>query len=181
MIKCTEFVLDDLMAITAIPVTDYVPGTASWQMTATIPSASFSPTLTNAIVIGQRKATVTDGGSETEVGKLIPIVKMTGKAKDQEGDSVAGRQHTVTVTCEVDDRDWSVWEDLLALERTPRHLLLTFRQGTRAFVTATGDTYLFETDRDGAKTTATFKIFNLMGIQLIIEQRTTGDYGESST
>ena len=108
-------------------------------------------------------------------GKLVPIRRMTGKAKDSKSDSVAGRLHTVTVNCEVDDRDLSadgndltVLDYLLALERTPCHLLLTFRGGQRAFVAATNDTYMCETTRDGAKTSLSFKIQNLMGIQLII-------------
>ena len=162
MNKCSEFVLDDLMAITAIPVTDYVLGTAAWQLKPTIANTSFSPTtLNNAIVVGLQPATTG--------GKLVPIIKMTGKAKDAESDSVAGRQHTVTVSCEVDDRDGSVWDYLLDLERIPSHLLLTFRMGTRAFVAATRDTYLCEVERDGAKTSVTFKVNNLMGIQLITE------------
>lgn len=162
MTKCSEFVLDDLMAITAIPVTDYVMGTAAWQLKPTIVKTSFSPTLANAIVVGIQPATTG--------GKLIPIKRMTGKAKDAESDAVAGRQHTVTVTCEVDDRDGSVWDCLLDLERTPSHLLLTFRDDTtQGFVSATRDTYTCEVERDGAKTSVTFKVCNLMGIQLITE------------
>lgn len=170
MTNCKEFVLDDLMAVTAIPVSDFSPGFAAWQLTPTIPSAGFSPTLTRAIVIGQKPA-VADG-------RLIPIVKLTGKAKDDETDSVAGRLHKVTVTCQVDDRDggvWAdgrdvgVWTDLLTLERRQSHLLLTFRDGTtRGFVQATGDTYICTVERDGAKTSVAFHIQNTMGIQLIV-------------
>ena len=144
MNSCKEFALDDLMAVTAIPVEDYRLGTLSWQLTPTIPSSAFSPTLSRAITIGQSPAVAG--------GRLIPIVKTTGKAKDAEGDSVAGRLHTVTVTCEADDREASVWNHLLALERTPSHLLLTFRDGTRGFVSATRDTYTCEVERNGAKT-----------------------------
>lgn len=160
MTQCSEFVLDDLMAITAIPVTDYSPGFAAWQLTPTIPSAGFSPTLTRAIVVGQRPAVAG--------GRLIPIMKLTGKAKDDESDSVAGRLHKVTVTCQADDRDPAVWDHLLALERTPSHLLLTFRDGTRGFAQATQDTYTCTVERDGAKTSVAFHIQDLMGIQLIV-------------
>lgn len=98
---------------------------------------------------------------------LIPIMPRTGKAKDDESDSVAGRLHDVTVTCEVDDRDSNVWGHLLTLERTPSHLLLTFRGGVQAFVAGSEDTYICRTGRDGAKTTVTFRVQDLMGIQLM--------------
>lgn len=161
MTNCKEYVLDDLMAVTAIPVSDFSPGFAAWQLTPTIPSAGFSPTLTRAIVIGQKPAVAG--------GRLIPIVKLTGKAKDDETDSVAGRLHKVAVTCQVDDRDGGVWADLLTLERRQSHLLLTFRDGTTSgFVQATGDTYICTVERDGAKTSVAFHIQNTMGIQLIV-------------
>ena len=159
MNSCKEFALDDLMAVTAIPVEDYRLGTLSWQLTPTIPSSAFSPTLAHAITIGQTPATAG--------GRLIPIVKYSGKAKDNEGDSVAGRLHTVSVSCEADDRDPQVWNHLLALERTPSHLLLTFRDGTRGFVSATRDTYTCEVERSGAKTNVSLKVYDLMGIQLL--------------
>lgn len=160
MNNCSEFVLDDLMAICAIPVRDFNPGTASWQLKPTIPAGNFYPTLTNAIVIGLQPA--------TEGGRLVPIMRSTGKAKDDESDSVAGRLHTVTVNCDADDRDGSVWAYLLALERTQSHLLLTFRDGTRAFAQATIDTYTCTVERNGAKTSVAFRIENIMGIQLIV-------------
>lgn len=165
MLNCKEYELDDLLAVTAIPVTDFSPGTAAWQLKPVIASASLSPTLTNAVAIGLQPVTG---------GRLIPIKRMSGKAKDSEGDSVAGRKHTVSVSCEADDRDLTadsrgetVLDHLLRLERTPSHLLLTFRGGQRAFVIATDDTYTCEVSRDGAKTSVQFKIENLMGIQLI--------------
>lgn len=159
MITCGEYDLDDLLAVTAIPVTDYSVGAYGWQVMPTIPNTAFSPTLTNAIALGLRPATTG--------GKLIPLTRKSGKAKDSEGDSVAGRKHNVTVSCEADDRDPATWDYLLALERTPCHLLLTFRGGTRGFVAATEDSYMCEVNRDGAKTNVEFKIENLMGIQLI--------------
>ena len=147
------------MAIVAIPVGDYNVGAAAWQVKAVIPATGFSPTLTNSITIGLQPAVY--GGT------LIPIRRSTGKAKDAESDSVAGRRHSVSVQCEADDRESSVWNDLLTLERTPCHLLLTFRGGIRAFVQGSIDSYHCEVERDGAKTAVSFKMDCLMGIQLI--------------
>lgn len=160
MTNCKEFVLDDAIAITAIPVTDFNIGTAQWQLTPTITKTGFTPTLANAITIGMSPATTN--------GTLIPIIRTTGKAKDDEGDSVAGRMHTVTATCQVDERDNTIWDNLLTLERTPSHLLLTFRDKTQAFVAATKDSYLFTVERDGAKTSVQFRIHNYMGIQMLV-------------
>ena len=157
--NCKEFELDDVMAITAIPVEDMNLGTLAWQLQPTISTDYFSPTLTHAITIGLQPALT--GGT------LIPIIHRTGKAKDAESDNVAGRQHNVSVVCEIDERDSECWNPLLTLERTPSHLLLTFRDNTRAFVSATKDTYICEVERDGAKTSVSFKIQNLMGIQTI--------------
>lgn len=164
MTNCQEFALDDLMAVCAIPVADMPasdPESPVNSLTAVIASEGFHPVVTAATVIGQRPA--------TENGRLIPIRRGTGKAKDDVSDSVAGRLHTVTVTCEADDRDGAVWADLLHLERTPSHLLLTFRDGTtRAFVSASRDTYICTVERDGAKTAVTFKVQDIMGIQRIV-------------
>lgn len=160
MPNCKEFVLDDVMAITAIPLSDVTIGNATWQLTPIIPLGQFSPTLNSTITIGLQPA--------TPGGTLIPIMRKSGKAKDDESDSVAGRLHTVTVTCEVDDRDTDVWSDLLTLERTPSHLLLTFRDNTRAFVAATQDTYLCTVERDGSKTSINLRVQNIMGIQLLV-------------
>jgi len=162
MSSCKEFYLDDILAITAIPVTDFPVGDASWQVTKTIPMESFSPTLTNAITIGMVPA--------VSGGMLIPIRRKTGKVKDDESDSVAGRAHAVDVSCEVDDREASVWEYLTTLERTPCHLLLTFRDAvTRAFVCATEDTYTCNVDRDNSSTSVSFRIRCLMGLQLLTQ------------
>ena len=176
MPTCKEFTLDDLMAITAIPVTDFNPaavpggspsGVTSWLLAPAIPKAQFSPTLTRAVTIGQQPATTG--------GILIPIMRLTGKAKDDESDQTAGRLHKVTVNCQIDDRDLSrdqngltVLDYLLTLERTPSHLLLTFRDQSRAFVQGSKDTYLCTVDRDGAKTTVQFRIECLMGIQMFV-------------
>lgn len=169
MPTCKEFTLDDLMAITAIPVTVYNPaavpggslsGVNSWMLFPVIPKAQFSPILTRVITIGQQPATTG--------GILIPIMRGTGKAKDDESDQTAGRLHKVTVTCQIDDRDPSVWTNLLTLERTPSHLLLTFRDRSRAFVQASKDTYLCTVDRDGAKTSVQFRTECFMGIQMIV-------------
>ena len=167
MPTCKEFYLDDLMAITAIPVTDFYPGSSGWQLQPVIAASAFFPTFTHAITIGRQPATT--GGT------LIPIMRLTGKAKDDESDQIAGRLHKVTVNCQIDDRDLSrdasgmtVLDHLLTLERTPSHLLLTFRDQSRAFVQAGKDTYLCTVDRDGAKTSVQFRIECLMGIQMIV-------------
>lgn len=163
MINCSEYILDDVMAITAIPVEDIPasnPSSPANSLEPTIAGTGFNPTLTHAVTIGMQPATAG--------GVLIPIKRMTGKAKDSEDDSVAGRTHTVSVNCEVDDRDAGIWAHLLTLERTPSHLVLTFRDGQRAFVSATEDTYRCTTERDGAKTTVTFRIQNFMGIQMLV-------------
>ena len=171
MNNCSEFVLDDLMAITAVPAVNIpasLPTSPANSLSPTISASGFSPSLTGSITIGQKPA--------VQGGALVPIKRFTGKAKDDESDSVAGRLHTVSVTCEVDGRDSSadsggrrIWDYLLQLERGTYHLLLTFRDGvTRAFVSASEDTYLFNAERDGSKTTVTFRIQNLMGIQLIV-------------
>ena len=168
--SCQEYYLDNVMAIVAIPVDDIPaesPSSPANSLRPSIPSAGFSPPLARAVTIGALPA--------TEDGALVPIQMNTGKAKDGEGDSSADRLHTVSVTCEVDDRDMapgtsgkSVLDHLLTLERTPSHLLLTFRGGARALVSATEDTYTCEVERDGAKTAVTFRIQNLMGVQFIV-------------
>lgn len=158
--NCKEFYLDDVMAIVAVPVDDYDFWPYVSPLQPTIASADFSLPMTNAIVIGQQAAT--DGG------ELIPIIKLTGKAEDAEDDSVAGRKHTVTVKCEVDDRDHGTWPLLRTLEIAPRHLLLTFRGGEQAFVAASEDTYKFSVSRSGAKTSVQFRIESISGLQIII-------------
>ena len=156
-ISCREFLLDDIMAVTAVPVGNIGTADPSSPANAMTPAiAAFSPPMAGAIAIG------------AQAGADIPIMRGTGKAKDDEADSVAGRLHTVTATCEVDDRDGEVWADLLTLERSQRHLLLTFRGGARAFVSASVDTYTCTVERNGAKTSVQFRIRNLMGIQLLV-------------
>ncbi len=160
MANCKEFVFDDIMAVTAIPVTAFNPGVAAWQLTPTIPSSSFSPPLSSSITIGYYPM----GAGRP----LIPIMSRTAKAKDDENDSIAGRLHTVTITCDADARNVSIWSSLLTIERTPSHLMLTFRDKTRAFVSSTKDTYKCTTEREGSKTIVTFRIENTMGIQMIV-------------
>lgn len=178
--NCTEYVLDDLMAITAIPLADIPPGNPGSPANSLAPSiakAEFRPTLARAVTIGRVPLDLTvQGGTVNRSAFLVPIKRMTGKAKDNEGDSVAGRLHTVSVNCEVDDRNpvagtsgKTLLDYLLALERTPSHLVLTFRDGTTmGFVSATQDAYLCNVERDGSKTTVAFRIQNLMGIQLLV-------------
>lgn len=170
MMNCKEY-RDDVMTITAIPVSKISSAAATSAVLALTPTVSYDFSQhfdADTIVIGMTKARRIVSGVANVYGSLIPIKRESGKAKDNEGDSVAGWLHTVTVNCEVDDRDSNVWDDLLTLERTPAHLLLTFRDNTQAFVAATEDTYTCEVERDGSKTSVSFKIQNLMGIQLIV-------------
>lgn len=172
MNDCKEFVLDDLMAITAIPVSDISASDTSSpvnSITPTIREEIFNPSLDNAIVIGMQPATAG--------GVLVPIKRLSGKAKDDESDSVAGRLHTVSVNCEIDERGGEIWEPIAAmsntpcslrLERTAHHLVLSFRDGTRGFVSTTEDAYLCTIERDGAKVSVQFRIQNWMGVQMLV-------------
>lgn len=171
MTNCKEFLLDDVMAITAIPVSDIPAGDVNSpvnKLTPTLDADDFNPTLDNAIVIGRQAAT--DGGV------VVPIKRLSGKAKDDPQDGVAGRLHSVTVNCEVDERGGEIWAPIASmddvpcsqhLERTAHHLVLSFRDGSRGFVSATEDTYLYTIDRDGAKVSVAFKIQNLTGVQML--------------
>lgn len=168
MSYCREYT--EALVITAIPVSDISAAAVSSPANCLAPyitKSGFSPTLAHAVTIGSQKETLPYGTGHTTARWLVPIRGISGKARDDESDAVAGRLHTVTVTCEVDDRELAVRDYLLALERTPSHLLLTFRDGSRAFVSATADSYLMTVDRDGAKTSVTFRIQCLMGVQLI--------------
>lgn len=184
MTACKELVLDDMMAITAIPVGD-IPAidTSSIvnNITPTISASSFNPSLANAITIGRELLDLTvSGGDQNKSTYLVPIKRLSGKAKDEESDSVAGRLHTVNVTCEVDERGGEIWAPIgdnkppcsLRLERTAHHLVLSFRDGTRAFVSASDDSYICTIDRDGAKVSVQFRIQNWMGIQMIVPSAT---------
>ena len=161
MRNCKEFFLDDLTAIVAIPLANISASDIGSVVNSLSPviSGSFSPSLTGAITIGIRPA--------NENGILIPIKRDTGKATDKESDDVAGRSHTVSASCQVDDRNADTWTHLFTLEREPRHLILTFRGGERAFVAATQDTYTCNVERDGENTGITFTIHNLIGFKLI--------------
>lgn len=168
--NCKEY-RDDVMTITAIPVSKISSAAATSAVLALTPTITYDFSQhfdADIIVIGMTKARRIVSGVTYVYGSLIPIKRESGKAKDNEGDSVAGRLHTVTVNCEVDDRDSNVWDYLLTLERTPAHLLLTFRDNTQTFVAATEDTYTCEVERDGSKTSVSFKIQNLMGLQLVV-------------
>ena len=179
MSNCNEFLLDDMMAITAIPVSDISAGEISSPLNCLAPTIyreDFQPSLANAITIG-RDYLYLPTGSSARSSYLVPVLRGTGEAKDDTGDSVAGRLHTVTVNCEIDERGGEIWAPIeyLAdtpcsqrLERTPHHLPLSFRDGKLGFVAATEDTYLCTIERDGAKVSVSFKIQNLMGIQLLV-------------
>lgn len=167
--KCKEY-RDDLITITAVPIAKISSITSVMLETGPVVSYDFSQHFdADTIVIGMSKARGTNDGVTTAVGSLVPIKHGTGKMKDNEGDGVAGRLHTVGVNCEVDDRDGNVWDNLLQLERTPCHLLLMFRDNSRAFVRATKDSYVCQVERDGGKTSVSFTIQNLTGIQLLTD------------
>lgn len=158
-LNCKEFELEDVMAITAVPVSAF-----SIQTVATLParvtSQQFSVTsYDGVIVIGVQPAVA--GGA------LIPIIRTTGKAKDDESDSVAGRSHQVNVTCQVDDRESETWLTLQRLERGPYCLILHFRRGGRGIVVADRDTYRCTVERNGSKTEVSFRIHNLTGLQIV--------------
>ena len=179
---CRERVLE-VTEVTAIPVGEIPPGTDAWHVRKTVPGHGTSGTYNAAFktkdpVDDEEGATVDyrprPAGTVTigiraayDGGTLVPAVRMTGKARDGESDSVAGRLHKVTVSCEADDRDASAWDTLLSLERTPSHLMLSFRDGSRGFVWADRDTYSCTVERDGSKTSVSFRIEDDMGIQLI--------------
>ena len=178
---CKEYLLDDIMAITAIPVTDIPasdPASPANALTPTISSDTFHPTLAHAVTIGRTPLDLTpSGGAQNRAAWLVPIRRLSGKAKDEEGDSVAGRLHTVTVTCEVDERNGEIWAPVTALggtpcslhlERTPCHIVLQFRDATRAFAAATPDSYLCTLDRDGAKVNIQFRLQNWLGLQMLV-------------
>ncbi len=159
--NCKEIQLDDVLGIVALPIANIPAGDISSPVNVLTPTVpDFTPSYTGAIAIGLQ--------APAQGVTLVPIERGTGKAKDDSGDSVAGRLHTVQVSCDVDDRDASAWSPLFTLERTPRHLILTFRGGQRAFIAATEDNYTCTVERDGAKTSVIFKIQCLMGMQLIV-------------
>lgn len=169
MSDCKEYVIG-VMEIWAWPVKDADDDNASNvvnQLTPYIPANGMTLQNTDIdIVIGLTKPANTNA-------TLVPIVRMTGKAKDDESDSVAGRLHTVTVSCEVDERGGEIWRQQLTLERKAHHLLLTYRDGvTKAFVAASADAYQCNVERDGSKVTVAFKIQNLMGIQQLLTSTT---------
>lgn len=154
---CNEL-SDETLAITAIPIVNDLEAVVNTLTpTITVSDDYFNAArLAGAITVGAQS------------GALIPMIRRTGRSKDDESDGVAGRLHTVTVTCDVDSRVQEIWGRLLALERAAHHLLLTFRSGNRAFVRATRDGYQCRTDRDGAKTSITFSLQNWMGVQMIV-------------
>jgi hypothetical protein len=161
--SCKEFALDDLMAIAAVPVSKYTPS----GTTMLAPAITDEDTLemldgivdADAIVIGK---------SSKNGSALIPIMRGTGKVKDSENLNTAGRLHTVSVECEVDDRESEAWTLLHRLERMAAHLILTSRDGSRFFVQGSDDTYLCTVNRDGEKTGISLKVQCMMGAQMII-------------
>lgn len=179
MTNCKEFVLDDLMAITAIPVSDISASDTMSpvnNLTPTIDADNFHPTLSHAVTIGRELLDMTEAGGGRSA-YLVPIKRLSGKAKDDTQNSVAGRLHSVTVSCEVDERGGEIWAPMatmgntpcsLRLERTAHHLVLMFRDGTMGFASASEDTYQCTIDRDGAKVSLQFRTQNRMGIQMLV-------------
>ena len=181
MNNCLE-IFDDILSVTAIPVAEILPSADAWRVGKTVTEHGTSNTFNAAF---ENKKDVKDGSKLVDYspnpqgtitigispdypsGNLVPIIRKSGKAKDGTSDSVAGRLHTVTVTCEVDDRDGTVWADLLRLERMPSHLYVTFRNGQKAFAEGTKDSYLCNVERNGAKTSVTLRVQNIMGLQLL--------------
>lgn len=162
MNACSEFVLDSVVEITAIPLSAY--NASATMLSPVIIASAFNPTFnSDTVVVGLTKAV----SSGNPVGSLIPIVHDTAKVKDSESDNVAGRLHSVSIECQVDDRESDRWQTLLLLERTPRHLILKLRDGSRVFVMATEDTYLCTMQRGDGKTSLSWRIQNLMGLQLV--------------
>ena len=162
MSDCKELLIG-VMTIAAIPVKDTDDDNIDHLVNQLTPYVDSLPSdiLTGAVVFGLAAPSINT--------TLVPIVRMTGKAKDDESDSVAGRLHTVTVSCEVDERGGEIWQQQLTLERKAHHLLLTYRDGvTKAFVAASADAYQCNVERDGSKVTVAFKIQNLMGIQQLL-------------
>ena len=154
---CQEFYLGEIISITAVPVSDLTLSTAA-IFAPRILSGQWQVNYANAITIGTLKRS-----SET----LVPIIRRSGKAKDEERDEVSGRSHSVDVSCEADDRAPSSWSALRRLERGPFHLVLGFKSGGTGVVTSDRDSYSCYISRDGSETTVSFKLHNLSGIQIV--------------
>lgn len=157
MVNCKELSLE-VMEIKTIPLDKY-DTSGKISISPTIAETDFSPLYDDDTI------TI---GTDTTTGSLIPIMRQTGKAKDTPTDSVAGRIRTVTVSCDIDQRDDEIWDLLLQLEREPRHIILTTRDGSVYFCQAMIDTYTCTDERDAEKVTVTFKVQCLMGLQKII-------------
>lgn len=185
---CLE-IFDDMLSVTAIPVAEIPPSYEAWRVCKTVTehgtyntfNAAFPPAKRDEVKDEEQQTvdyTPKPNGTVTigprldfpygKGGRLIPIIPKSGKAEDGVSDAAAGRLHTVTVVCEVDDRDGTAWADLLVLERTPSHLLITSRNGRRAFAEGTEDTYLCKVERSGGKTSVTLRVHDTMGMQLLV-------------
>ena len=170
MNACSEYALDGVVEITAIPLSAF--NATSVLLSPVIDGPDFSPSLgASTIVVGLRRA-VAYG---SPVGRLVPIIHDTAKVKDSESDNVAGRAHSISVECDVDDRESSTWETLRILERTPHHLILTLRDTSRVFVLGTEDAYLCTVERGNGKTELTIKLKNFMGMQRIQDTAMSDD------
>lgn len=157
---CNEFILKDLVTITAIPVGDVAVGPMA-LLSPKITTSQLTVAYSHAVVIGRVPATAG--------GDLIPIISDSGKAKDDVSDAVAGRRHKVAVSCDVDDREPHTWDLLRRLEQEPFCLMLTYRGGEYGFAYADEDTYACTVERDDKDTAVKFSIENLSGIQRIVD------------
>lgn len=161
MSSCIEFSFDNLSGIIALPLDAYTPGAE--MLLPVIPEGFFNPVIDlHTIAIGY-----TANIAGATAGALVELMPGTGEVRDSESLQVAGRLHTVTVDCKVDDRNQDVMTLLQILENVPHHLLLTSRNGKMAFVHATEDTYLCTTERDKGAISLQFVIKNLKGMQII--------------
>ena len=155
---CKEYTYSHIASVTAVPSAEC----------ALSPAAIFSPviedeqltiaSLDNTIVIGRSA----DGDA------VIPFVRDSVKVSDAESDAVAGRSHTVELSCEVDARNVTVITHIARLERGPYCLLLQLGDGSRAFVAADRDSYLCTSGKSTDNNVSiSIKIHNRQGIQLV--------------
>lgn len=157
---CKEYSYSHISAVTAIPAAECVVS----------PMAALSPvieedqltiaSLASAIVIGRSA----DGGA------VIPFVRDSIKIGDSEQVAVAGRSHSVELSCEADAREADVMSHVANLERGIYCLLIQLGDGSRAFVAADRDTYQCTSGKStDNNVTISIKIHNLHGIQLVKE------------
>lgn len=159
MNNCTETLLKGIVAIIAVPEKE-LSLTTTAQLSPTIKTGDGTQltfSRTNAIGIGRGK----------DIAMLTRIIPSTdyAEAKDNEGDSVAGRAHNITVQMDINDDNTGVLPWLLKLEREAHSLILCLANGRYYVVTSTEDSYQFNVNRETNKVGIEFRIHNLMGCQ----------------